>query len=392
MDQPRKLLFVFGTRPEAIKLAPVIRLAKQKPEQFDSKVAVTAQHREMLDDVLDAFDIAPDADLDLMRPGQSLFYLTSSIVRAMEDVLTRFDPDVVVVQGDTTTAFAAALAGFYARKSTAHVEAGLRTGDKTMPFPEEINRRLISGIADFHFAPTDSARQNLLKEGIPDAAIHVTGNTVIDSLMGVLEQYPADSPCPECSTSPLLTDIFNNYQKVVLVTGHRRENFGRPFQALWTALAKAARNHPETAFVYPIHPNPNVTNPARLILKNLPNFFLPPPLPYPAFCWSMARSHFIVTDSGGIQEEAPALGKPVLVTRQVTERPEAVAAGVVRLVGDDPAALGQWIQKLLNDPSCYKKMARGVSPYGDGCAAGRILAVLGFEFTLAGFGPLPESP
>lgn len=377
MNRPRRLLFVFGTRPEAIKLAPVIDMAKREKDRFETQVAVTAQHRGMLDDVLDVFGIRPDADLDLMRPGQSLFYLTSAIVREMEGVLERFSPDVVIVQGDTTTAFAAALAGFYSHKKVAHVEAGLRTDDKAMPFPEEINRRLVSSVADYHFAPTDSARRNLLEEGVPDGNVHVTGNTVIDALLGVLERHPADGPCPIDEPA----SIFAAYERVILITGHRRENFGPPFQAIWTALAASARNNPGVAFVYPVHPNPSVTDRVRRVLKDLPNCFLLPPLPYPAFCWCMARCRLIVTDSGGIQEEAPALGKPVLVTRRVTERPEAAAAGMVKLVGDDGGAIQSWIQRLLDDPDCYAEMAKGGSPYGDGRAAERILNILKNEET-----------
>ena len=366
-----RVMFVFGTRPEAIKLAPVIRKAKQRKKQMETSVVVTAQHRQMLDDVMDAFGIHPDRDLNIMLPNQSLFHLTSRIIKAMESVIHELNPHVLVVQGDTTTTFAAALSGFYAGKKIAHVEAGLRTGHKKEPFPEEINRKMTSTVTDFHFAPTESAKQNLLKEGYDESMIHITGNTVIDALLWMIADVK-EKPCPISE----LASIFDHYPVFVLITGHRRESFGRPLRRIFTAFKELSRQNPDVAFIYPVHMNPNVQGPASELLTDLPNFFLFPPLPYSAFCWLMDRCHFIITDSGGIQEEAPALGKPVLVTRQVTERPEAVREGMVKLVGNNKEAILQGAQKLLKDKGFYRSMVKGYSPYGDGKAADRILDVI----------------
>jgi UDP-N-acetylglucosamine 2-epimerase (non-hydrolysing) len=368
---PLKLMVVFGTRPEAIKLAPVVLKARENPAQFDVTVAVTAQHREMLDDVLRAFDITPDVDLNIMAPGQTLHYITSRIFAEMERVLADARPDVVVVQGDTTTTFAAAVAAYYARVKVAHVEAGLRTGDRFAPFPEESNRKMTSCVADYHFAPTEQARQNLLNEGYPESDIYVTGNTVIDALLWMVERLK-DAPCPVRDLAPVLDDE----RPLILITGHRRENFGDPFRRICDAFQYLARNHPEATFVYPVHLNPNVQKPVREILRGLSNFHLLPPLPYPDFVWFMQRSTLIITDSGGVQEEAPALGKPVLVTRRKTERPEALESGVVRLVGDNTGAIVTETERLLTDPAHYAWMARGISPYGDGQAARRLLQII----------------
>ena len=367
-------MVLFGTRPEAVKLAPLIRLARSQPDRFETSVIVTGQHREMLEDVLKAFQITPDEDLRLMTPGQSLFTLTSRIFSVMEDILFRYDPDVVVVQGDTTTVFAGAMCAYYARKKVAHVEAGLRTGDKMAPFPEEINRKAASTVADFHFAPTEQARCNLLAEGYPDDRIFVTGNTVIDALLWMAERVK-DRPCPLQDFGPVL----ERYERLVLITGHRRENFGEPFRNICEAFGTLARRNPRVGFVYPVHLNPNVQKPVRDRLEGLPNFFLLPPLSYPDFVWMMQKAYIIITDSGGVQEEAPALARPVLVTRRVSERPEAIEAGAVLLVGDDTERIVTSAQRLLDDPAAYRGMALGVSPYGDGHASRRILDILAGE-------------
>ncbi|NOY69148.1 MAG: UDP-N-acetylglucosamine 2-epimerase (non-hydrolyzing) [Deltaproteobacteria bacterium] len=366
-----RLMFVMGTRPEAIKLAPVILEARNRKPVFDVTVVSTAQHREMLDDVLTTFGIQPDRDLDVMHPRQSLYHVTSDVIRKMERVIDDYDPDILVVQGDTNTCLAAGLSGFYAGKKVAHVEAGLRTGDKRMPFPEELNRRLTSVLTDYHFAPTERARRNLIEEGFDDDAIFVTGNTVIDALKQTLA---AQHKAPDLMR--MYESVFLGYPRIVLITGHRRENIGRPFDQIWKALRISALQNPEVAYVYPVHPNPNVRNHVEALLGDIKNFFLLPPLSYPEFCWLMKRSYLIVTDSGGIQEEAPALGKPVLVTREKTERPEAVDEGLVKLVGHDTKQLLTHIHLLLHDPSTYGAMSGGGSPYGDGKASGRILDIL----------------
>ena len=366
-----KLMFVFGTRPEAIKLAPVILKTHEWNHRFDTVIVVTAQHREMLDDVLSAFEIHPDEDLNIMAPGQSLFHITSEVFNDMELVLERYAPDVIVVQGDTTTTYAAAVAGFYARKKVAHIEAGLRTGNKWVPFPEEINRKIASTVADYHFAPTEKAKQNLIREGYDEKTIFVTGNTIIDSLFLMVKKLK-NAPCP----IPWFEEILQNYNRMVLITGHRRESFGEPFRQICDAFKALAMHYPDVCFVYPVHLNPNVQQPVHGILDGIDNFHLLEPLPYPDFVWFMQQSYIIITDSGGIQEEAPALGKPVLVTRRVTERPEAVDSGAVHLVGDDKEKIIQYTRRLLDDPAFYKSTAQGISPYGDGKASERILRIL----------------
>ena len=367
---PTKLMIVFGTRPEAIKLAPLVLKARQDP-RFEPRVVVTAQHRQMLDEVLAAFDLVPDVDLDVMVPGQSIFHVASTVLLRMESLLEREKPDVVVVQGDTTTTYMAAVAAFFARTKVAHVEAGLRTGDKWAPFPEEMNRKMTSAVVDFHFPPTEGSRQNLLDEGYPADQIHVTGNTVIDALLDMAARVEG-KPCPIAELEGPLADR----KRMVLITGHRRESFGEPFRRICQAFRSLAEAHPDVLFVYPVHLNPNVQAPVKAILSGLDNFLLIEPLAYPPFVWLLKRSTFIITDSGGIQEEAPSLGKPVLVTRRVTERPEGVAAGVVRLVGDDPEVIVEQAQTLLTDEAVFRAMARGENPYGDGKACGRILDVI----------------
>jgi UDP-N-acetylglucosamine 2-epimerase (non-hydrolysing) len=354
------VMVVVGTRPEAIKLAPVILELKKRPA-FRTFVVATAQHREMLDQVLEIFRIRPDADLDLMTPNQTLFDVTGRAVKAFEAVLAEARPDCVLVQGDTTTAFVGALAAFYHRAAVGHVEAGLRTGDKYFPFPEEINRKLVTDIADFHFAPTESNRRNLLAEGVPDAAIAVTGNTVIDALLMTVERgfTPKGFDLPE-------------HQGLILVTAHRRENFGEPIESVFHAVRELAGLYPRHLFVYPVHMNRNVQKPANEILSGIPNVLLLPPLDYRTFSNLMAMSTLVLTDSGGIQEEAPALGKPVLVLRNETERPEAVEAGTVMLVGPDRDRIVKEARRLLDDRSAYDRMARAVNPYGDGKASARI--------------------
>lgn len=369
--QKVKIMFVVGTRPEAIKLAPIIQKAKDRKDNFKVIVISTAQHRQMLDDVLESFDITPDRDLNIMTHNQSLFHLTSQIVGKMELVIREFDPHILIVQGDTTTTLAAALCGFYGNISVAHVEAGLRSGDKKSPFPEEVNRKMTSVIADYHFAPTETSKTNLLKEGYTDSFIYVTGNTVIDALSWMTKKIK-NKPCPD----PKIASIYKQYPDFVLITGHRRESFGPPIHRIFSALRLLSRQNPDKAFIYPVHMNPNVQQPASNLLGSLPNFFLLPPLSYSVFCWLLDRCRFIITDSGGIQEEAPALAKPVLVTRKITERPEAVLEGMVKLVGDNKDAIIQLSQRLFDDETFYKSMAKGYSPYGDGKAADRILDIL----------------
>ncbi|MGE5175769.1 MAG: non-hydrolyzing UDP-N-acetylglucosamine 2-epimerase [Hyphomicrobiales bacterium] len=358
----RTVLSVFGTRPEAIKMAPVLRALAAEPD-LRPMVCVTAQHREMLDQVLSLFEIRPDHDLDLMREGQTLTEITTGTLTRLGPYLADTRPDLLLVQGDTTTTMAASLAAFYRRIPVAHVEAGLRTGDNRYPYPEEVNRRITTVIAEHHFAPTEGARNNLLREGIPDRRITVTGNTVIDALLGVVRMKPSRMP-----PLPL------RGSRIVLVTAHRRENFGAPMAEIIGALRDLAERYPDLDLVYPVHRNPNVDGPVRAALRNAPGIHLIHPLEYKAFADLMAASTLILTDSGGIQEEAPSLGKPVLVLRDETERPEAVEAGVVRLVGPHRKAIVAAACELLDDPKRYAAMATAVNPYGDGKAAGRIVA------------------
>lgn len=360
-----RILFVFGTRPEAIKLAPVIGRLREPPAVFDVRVAVTAQHRQLLDQVLEAFAIRPDHDLDLMQPGQSLFASTARIVAGLEPVLGAERPDWVVVQGDTTTTLCGALAAFYAGVPVAHVEAGLRTGDPLQPFPEEINRVLAARIAALHFAPTEAAAANLRREGVPAASICITGNTGIDAVLEVC----AGLACGRLRAEGL--PALDPARKLILVTGHRRESFGPGLERICDALAALARR-PDVEIVYPVHPNPNVAEPVRRRLAGRAHLHLIDPVAYVPFVALMQRAHILLTDSGGIQEEAPSLGKPVLVMREKTERPEAVQAGTARLVGCDPDRIVRECALLLEDDAEYERRARRHNPYGDGRAAQRI--------------------
>ncbi|MCE9590360.1 MAG: UDP-N-acetylglucosamine 2-epimerase (non-hydrolyzing) [Planctomycetes bacterium] len=368
-----KVSIIFGTRPEAIKLAPLI-LAMRRDAGFTCRVCVTGQHRQMLDQVLEVFGITPDADLNLMKPGQTLAGLTSSAIAAIDHYLAADKPELVLVQGDTTTVLCSALAAFYHRIPVGHVEAGLRTGDLEHPWPEEANRVLTTRLAAFHFAPTDSSRDNLLREKVDPATIHVTGNTVIDALFLALERARATRPV----IPGLPARVLDNGHPVVLITGHRRENFGDGFDSICRAVATLAQRFPAVEFVYPVHLNPNVREPVGRILGEAAhrNVHLIEPLPYLPFIALMDRSRVILTDSGGVQEEAPSLGKPVLVMRDTTERPEAVTAGTVRLVGTDFKRIVDETSRLLSDETAHTTMARSHNPYGDGKAVERIMAVL----------------
>ncbi|NWK43816.1 non-hydrolyzing UDP-N-acetylglucosamine 2-epimerase [Ralstonia pickettii] len=368
-----KVLTVFGTRPEAIKMAPVVHALKNH-SGFISRVCVTAQHREMLDQVLDLFSIEPDFDLDIMQPRQNLFSITTEILTSLHDILDDFQPDFVLVHGDTSTTFAATLACYYKRIPVGHVEAGLRTGDLFSPWPEEGNRRLTGALASLHFAPTETARQNLLKENIQLDSIVVTGNTVIDALLEVKNKIEQDTALAQNMQDSFPMIRFD--QRFVLITGHRRENFGEGFERICTAIAKLARRYSDVDFVYPVHLNPNVREPVNRILQGLPNIHLIEPLEYLPFVFLMSKAALILTDSGGIQEEAPALGKPVLLMRDTTERPEAVEAGTVRLVGSDVEKLYGSVALLLDDQIEYERMAFAHNPYGDGKAAPRIVQAL----------------
>ncbi len=371
-----KTLTVFGTRPEAIKLAPVLQ-ELQRSSEITSRVCVTAQHREMLDQVLEIFGIRPDYDLNLMRPNQSLYQLTADALVALESVIRQEKPDILITQGDTTTAFVASLAAFYAQIKIARVEAGLRTFQKYSPFPEEINRVLADALADLHFAPTERAKQNLLREGISPEKIFVTGNTVIDALLYVWARVrDRDLSMGFSISKEIFSQIERGDKKLVLVTGHRRESFGKDFENICLGLKKIAESHPNVIVIYPVHLNPNVRAPVHKILGQTDRVFLIEPLDYEKFVWLMGRAHLILTDSGGIQEEAPALGKPVLVMRKVTERPEAIEAGTAKLVGTDAEAIFQEATQLLEDRGAYEQMARAVNPFGDGHAAERIVKIL----------------
>ena len=358
-----KVLCVVGTRPEAIKMAPVI-LALKKYSDIECSVLATAQHRNLLDQVLRIFEIEPDIDLDIMRPNQALTTLTARLLLGLDDLLQSREPDVVLAQGDTTTVMTVALACFYHKIPFGHVEAGLRTGDIANPFPEEMNRVVTGRLAKWHFAPTEGARQNLLRESIANSDIYVTGNTVIDALLSVAKRE-----------TPLPFEIDGD-KRLVLVTVHRRENFGEPFKEICRAILALVKRNPNVQVVYPVHPNPNVKDVAYQILGNQSGIILCEPLDYLPFIRVMKQAYLILSDSGGIQEEAPALGKPVLVLRDETERPEAVEEGVVKLVGPHYDRIVDEAQQLLDDEAAYKKMARGISPYGDGKAAARITAVL----------------
>jgi UDP-N-acetylglucosamine 2-epimerase (non-hydrolysing) len=374
----KKIMLVFGTRPEAIKMAPLLHALRAEPDWFDVSVCVTAQHRQMLDQVLKIFGIKPDVDLNLMKPGQDLFDVTSSILVRMRGVLEQQKPDAVLVHGDTSTTLATAIACFYAGIPVGHVEAGLRTYDVYAPFPEEFNRQVASKVARWHFAPTDLCRVNLLKERIAEAAITVTGNTVIDALHWILDRVEADVELKGRLNESLRAALPFNWRsdRFVLVTGHRRENFGDGFLQICSAIRDLAMLHPTVHFVYPVHLNPNVMRPVNEILTSLVNVHLIAPLDYEPFVYLLKHAYLVLTDSGGVQEEAPSLGKPVLVMREVTERPEAVEAGTVELVGANQARIVSGVSRLLSDESHYQLMARAHNPYGDGHACARIVEVL----------------
>ncbi len=369
----KKALVVFGTRPEAIKMAPVVT---QMKANFggEVRVCVTAQHRQMLDQVLNLFGIVPEYDLNLMKPGQDLTDITANVLTALRSVLDDYSPDVVLVHGDTTTTFAASLAAYYKKIPVAHVEAGLRTGNIYSPWPEEMNRKLTGSIAAFHFAPTETSRDNLLRESVAAASIHVTGNTVIDALLDVVKKIDSDQTLKSGLEQQF--SFLNPQKRTILITGHRRENFGKGFEEICHALAKLAERD-DVELVYPVHLNPNVQEPVRRLLAGLPNVHLIDPLDYLPFVYLMNRSYLIITDSGGIQEEAPSLGKPVLVIRDTTERPEAVEAGTVKLVGTDAGKICKETNALLHDAAAYERMAFAHNPYGDGHAAKRIADILG---------------
>ena len=366
----KTILSIFGTRPEAIKFAPVIR-ELEKHEGLNGLVAVTAQHREMLDQVLDSFSIKADFDLDIMTSGQSLAYVASEALRGIERILRETAPDIVLVQGDTITTFAASLAAYYQRIPVGHIEAGLRTNDKYQPFPEEINRVLASRIADLHFAPTPKAQRNLLEEGIEPSTVFLTGNTIVDSVLLIKDEIEKNEFFPE-----LPSEFFDEGRKLVMVTAHRRENFGMKMRNICRALLKLAELHSETIFLFPVHPNPEVGETVRSMIGGVPNIHLVSPLDYRSFVYAMDKAHLILTDSGGVQEEAPSLGKPVLVMRNVSERPEGVEAGVAKLIGTNEGNIVSAVDQLLSDPREYRKMKRKMNLYGDAGASGRIVSIV----------------
>lgn len=374
----KKVLLVFGTRPEAIKMAPLVHEFKKHPDQFDTQVCVTGQHREMLDQVLDLFQIVPDFDLNIMRPNQDLYDVTSRVLLGMRDVLKVAHPDLVFVHGDTTTSMAAAMAAFYQQIPVAHVEAGLRTGNIYSPWPEEMNRSITGRIAAYNFAPTLCSRQNLMKENVSENTIVVTGNTVIDALHWVVNKMSSDKQLQSVLHEEIELMGYDvtrcEGRRLVLITGHRRENFGEGFLNICHAIASLAEKYPDVDFVYPMHLNPNVRKPVMEILGNdLANVFLIEPLQYLQFVFLMEKSYMVLTDSGGVQEEAPGLGKPVLVMRDTTERPEAVDAGTVMLVGADRERIENGVSTLLDNHAIYDKMSKAVNPYGDGLACRRIV-------------------
>ena len=381
----KTIMLVFGTRPEAIKMAPLVKAFQQRQEAFKTLVCVTGQHREMLDQVLKIFDITPDFDLNIMKKGQDLYDVTARVVLGMRDVLSETKPDVVLVHGDTTTSTAAALAAFYQQIPVGHVEAGLRTHNIYSPWPEEMNRQITGRIATYHFAPTSLSRENLLSEDVQDAAITVTGNTVIDALHIVVDKIKTDTALNAELQKVLKNAGYDvcrlaNGKKLVLITGHRRENFGDGFISMCRAIKDLTLKFPEVDFVYPMHLNPNVRKPIHEVfgedLSGLGNMFFIEPLEYLSFVYLMEKSAIVLTDSGGIQEEAPGLGKPVLVMRDTTERPEALAAGTVKLVGTDYYKILNEVSILLSDRVAYNDMSHAVNPYGDGKACGRIIEKL----------------
>ena len=373
-----KVLVVFGTRPEAIKMAPLVK-ALQSDTFFDARLAVTAQHREMLDQVLALFSLQPEYDLDVMRPGQDLYDVTSKVLLGLRDVLTDFRPDLVLVHGDTATTFAGTLAAFYQQIPVGHVEAGLRTGNLYSPWPEEANRQLTGRLARWHFAPTERNQNALLAEGVSSDDVLVTGNTVIDALQWVVqkvEETPALQSEIHNALSVAGLEVDLTGQRYVLITGHRRENFGNGFENICQALKALAETNPDVHFVYPVHLNPNVQGPVKRLLDGLANVHLIEPLGYEPFVYLMQNAYLVLTDSGGVQEEAPGLGKPVLVMRDTTERPEAVDAGTVRLVGTESSVIRDAVQQLLDDQSVYERMSLAHNPYGDGKACSRIVEFL----------------
>ena len=374
----KKILIVFGTRPEAIKMAPLVKAMQAESDAFDTQVCVTAQHRDMLDQVLTLFDITPEHDLDLMQAGQSLTALSNRVLAGMEQVLSKVKPDLVFVHGDTTTSSMTALAAFYQQIDVAHIEAGLRTHNMYAPWPEEANRQITGRLTKWHFAPTELARQNLRAENTPDAQICVTGNTVIDALYWVRNQIGQDAARDADLKSRIAESgfDFSPERRVILITAHRRENFGVGFENICKAFVTLAENNPDCDLVYPVHLNPNVQKPVHELLGDKPNIHLIAPLDYEPFIWLMDKSHIVLTDSGGIQEEAPGLGKPVLVMRDTTERPEAINAGTVKLVGTDSSLIVNETQTLLDDKSAYAEMSRAHNPYGDGKACQRVIDFL----------------
>ncbi len=372
-----KVLSIFGTRPEAIKMAPLVK-ALNAAEGIDAKVCVTAQHREMLDQVLDLFEIVPEYDLNIMKPGQSLYDVTTNILLGLKPILEEFKPDLVLVHGDTSTTLSASLAAFYQQIPVGHVEAGLRTGNLSSPWPEEGNRKLTGAITKLHFAPTQTSQQNLLNEAVNADDIVITGNTVIDALLQVVDKVKTDTAL--IATLKAKFPELDETKKLILVTGHRRESFGGGFERICEALVEIATAHPDTQVLYPMHLNPNVREPVNRILKNVDNVHLIEPQDYLPFVYLMNQAHIIVTDSGGVQEEAPSLGKPVLVMRDTTERPEAVEAGTVKLVGTDKARIVSEVNNLLTNAQEYQSMSRAHNPYGDGKACERIVAKIKQHF------------
>lgn len=374
-----KILSIFGTRPEAIKMAPLVK-ALNLADGIEAKVCVTAQHREMLDQVLDLFEIVPEYDLNIMKPGQSLYDVTTNILLGLKPILEEFKPDLILVHGDTSTTLSASLAAFYQQIPVGHVEAGLRTGNLASPWPEEGNRKLTGAITKLHFAPTDTSQQNLLNEGVDSQDIVVTGNTVIDALLQVVDKVKTDEVL--ISTLKAKFPELDESKKLILVTGHRRESFGGGFERICEALAEIATAHPEAQVLYPMHLNPNVREPVNRILKDVKNVQLIEPQDYLPFVYLMSKAHIIVTDSGGVQEEAPSLGKPVLVMRDTTERPEAVAAGTVKLVGTDKNQIIAEVKNLLTNQADYQTMSRAHNPYGDGKACERIISKIKQHFNV----------
>jgi UDP-N-acetylglucosamine 2-epimerase (non-hydrolysing) len=371
----KKILLVFGTRPEAIKMAPLVKEFQKDTVNFETKVCVTAQHREMLDQVLDLFDIVPNYDLNLMKPGQDLYDITANVLLGMKDVLSDFKPDIVLVHGDTTTTSATSLSAFYQQIKIGHVEAGLRTGDLSSPFPEEANRQMTGVLANYHFAPTATSEENLLRENKDKKSVIVTGNTVIDALLLALDKIKNDKDLESQIVNQLLKLNYQikNDKKIILVTGHRRENHGQGFINICSALKEIALENPTMDIVYPVHLNPNVQKPVREMLSDVKNIYLIEPLQYEQFIYLMDKSYFIITDSGGVQEEAPSLGKPVLVMRDTTERPEAIEAGTVKLVGTNTELIVKEAQKVISDKIEYNKMSKAHNPYGDGNSSKRIV-------------------